>query len=107
MEPNTPIQTMPPQMPEPQKSNGALFGSIIVIIILILGGAYLWMQTKTKEAPLPASLAENDGTGSLDLQIPGGSSGDTLDLDSTEAELDNLDLESLDCILLIPSVYFD
>lgn len=35
---------------EPEKkSNGALIGSIIIIIILIIGGIYIW-QTKNENA---------------------------------------------------------
>ncbi|MEI7765037.1 MAG: hypothetical protein WCI93_00460 [bacterium] len=34
-----------------KKSHGALIGSIIVIIILIIGGIYVW-QTKVKEIKL-------------------------------------------------------
>ncbi len=30
--------------PTTKKSNGALMGSIIVIVILILGGIYMWMS---------------------------------------------------------------
>ena len=37
---------------EPQKkSNGALIGSIIIIVILIIGGLYVW-QTKVKQIKL-------------------------------------------------------
>lgn len=37
---------------EPEKkSHGALIGSIIIIIILIIGGLYIW-QTKVKEMKL-------------------------------------------------------
>lgn len=36
---------------EPEKkSNGALVGSIIVIIILVLGGIYFWMNQAEKES---------------------------------------------------------
>ncbi len=35
-------------MEQEQKSNGALFGSIIIIVLIILGGVYIW-QTKMKE----------------------------------------------------------
>ncbi|MEK7088681.1 MAG: hypothetical protein AAB913_00955 [Patescibacteria group bacterium] len=33
--------------PEEKKSNGAFIGSIIIIIILIIGGIYIW-QSKVK-----------------------------------------------------------
>ncbi len=80
MEPNAPMENTSPQMGDTQKSNGALVGSIIVIIIIVLGGVYLWMQSKPKEAPVSNTLVEqNSIEGSLDLQIPGGDSGETLD----------------------------
>lgn len=34
---------------EEKKSNGALVGSIIIILILVIGGIYIW-QTKMKNA---------------------------------------------------------
>ncbi len=65
-----------------QKSNGALIGLIIIIIILILGGIYLWNQNK-KTSPEPAietsqTTGENENTAEM------------------EANLNGLDLESLD-----------
>lgn len=43
---------------EPEKkSHGALIGSIIVIVILIIGGLYIW-QTKIKEMQLQKQKAE-------------------------------------------------
>lgn len=33
---------------EEKKSNGALMGSIIIILILVLGGVYLWMAKVDK-----------------------------------------------------------
>ena len=35
--------------PEEKKSNGAFIGSIIIIIILIIGGIYVW-QSKVQKA---------------------------------------------------------
>ena len=58
---------------EPQKSNGALIGSVIIIVILIIGGIYLWQKT-VKEKPAPPSD----------------------DLADLEANLNAVDLESLD-----------
>jgi len=58
-----------------KKSNGALIGSIVVIIILIIGGIYLWK----------ASLKEKNATPET--------SNDTVNL---EADLNSIDLENLD-----------
>ena len=59
---------------EPEKkSNGALIGSIIIIIILIAGGIYVW-QSKVN------SLPEESVTPA-----------DTAELDSLEQELNTVD----------------
>lgn len=43
---------------EPEKkSNGALIGLIIIIVILIVGGIYLWQKNKSKIIQNPQSLA--------------------------------------------------
>ncbi len=41
-----------------KKSNGALIGSIIIIIILIIGGIYVW-QAKIKSALEKKAQVEN------------------------------------------------
>ncbi|OGI65308.1 hypothetical protein A3A95_03300 [Candidatus Nomurabacteria bacterium RIFCSPLOWO2_01_FULL_39_18] len=66
-----------------QKSNGALTGLIIIIIILVLGGIYFW-KSSMKEEPAPA--------------VPGGieTSGTPDDTASLEADVNGIDLESLD-----------
>lgn len=60
---------------EPEKkSSGALIGSIIIILILIIGGVYLW-KTNLKQNTMPT---DSDGTANL------------------EADLNSIELESLD-----------
>ena len=66
-----------------QKSNGALVGSVIIIIILILGGIYL-LKTSIKEKPLPDNTDTAQSNGTLQSAA------------AIEAELDGMDLESLD-----------
>ena len=61
---------------EPQKSNGALIGSIIIIIILVLGGIYL-LKNNMKEAPAPEQESSD-----MYSEI--------------ETELNTMDLETLD-----------
>ncbi|MEO5635420.1 MAG: hypothetical protein ABIS26_02195 [Candidatus Paceibacterota bacterium] len=63
-------------MPPEQKSNGALIGSIVVIVILIIGGIYFWKHSvENKEAPEPQ--VQNSAA-------------------SLDAELNNVNLDSLD-----------
>ncbi len=67
---------------EPEKkSNGAILGSIIIIIILVVGGIYLLNNSKTETQP-------NDSEELLDPSANSAA--------SIEAELENLDLETLD-----------
>ena len=53
-----------------QKSNGALIGSIIIIVILVLGGVYLW-QNKMKEATPPpgSNLSGSDDTANMEADV--------------------------------------
>lgn len=65
---------------EPEKkSNGALVGSIVIIIILIIGGIYIW-QTKVQKALEEKIKAEN-------VVVPE----DTTELNTLETELNTTD----------------
>ena len=44
-------------MEQEQKSNGAIIGSIIIIVLLIIGGIYVW-QAKMKEVKLEKQKQE-------------------------------------------------
>ena len=44
-----------------KKSNGALIGAVIVIIILVLGGVYLWQSNSLKDSdskPIPVNTEQ-------------------------------------------------
>ncbi len=63
---------------EPEtKSNGALLGSIIIVIILVIGGVYLWKVNLEKRMELENTAPASDAT-------------------SLEADLNSTDLDSLD-----------
>lgn len=63
-----------------QKPNGALVGLIIIIVILIIGGVYLWKKnTKSESVITPPGSEENGAT-----------------VEDLEANLESIDLESLD-----------
>jgi len=67
-----------------QKSNGALIGAFIIIIILILGGIYFWnanIKNLKDEPPV------------IDTQVNEADPYNTADL---EAGIDSIDLEGLD-----------
>jgi len=65
---------------EPEKkSNGAMVGLIVIIIILIVGGIYLWQNNMKKTGE------DTSGLNSINNEA------NTLD-----AEINNMDVESLD-----------
>ncbi len=77
--------------PEQQtNSNGALVGSIVIIIILILGGLYLLKTNMDKEPVVPTTEDTTTGT---ETQTQSNTTTDTTEV---EAELNTMDLESLD-----------
>ncbi len=49
-----------------QKSNGALVGLIIIVIILIVGGIYFW-KNSMKENPAPVGASSD--TAKLDANV--------------------------------------
>lgn len=61
-----------------QKSNGALIGSIIIILILIIGGIYLY-TTKVSKAPEAPQIESVDTEASV-----------------INADLDTFDTENID-----------
>ena len=69
---------------EPEKkSNGALIGSIIIIIILIVGGIYIWqskMQKALEEKNAQSEIAVPTDADAEELDI--------LDNDINEADID-------------------
>lgn len=73
-----------------QKSNGALIGSIIIIVILIIGGVYL-AQNKIKEAKEQEKINAEQASKSADVL----STSD--EVSDIEADLNkNADVNSLD-----------
>lgn len=78
---------------EPEKkSNGALIGSIIVILILIIGAVYFWMTSDKIEQlteEQKAVVESYDDLTTVDMELE-------QELNSVESELDqNLDASTL------------
>lgn len=84
MEPNT-INQFPPNQPldaESSKSYGAIVASVIIILILVVGGLYFWGKTLSERQQVPPTPQEqttnagatNDSVSSLDtdLNVSGG-----------------------------------
>jgi len=70
--------------PEQKTNNGALIGSIIIIVILIIGGIYLW-KAGTKENPAP--LSNTEGNETVNQQ----DNTNSIETDLNDINLDNLD----------------
>ena len=71
-------------MESDKKSNGALIGSVIIILILIIGGIYLLKNT-TKEKLYPEATDEvgyeEDSTTSIEAEL------ESTELDSIDGEI--------------------
>ena len=81
-----PTNTMPDA---PKKSNGALIGAIIVILILVIGGIYLINENQKEDKLL---LEEN-----IEMMQPNQDLSESDDLDSIEADLNSqTEIEILD-----------
>lgn len=73
---------------EPEKkSNGALVGLVIIVIILIIGGIYYW-QNSMKKVVVPEDTNVSESTNATSK-----ASSDTASL---EADVNSIDLDSLD-----------
>lgn len=73
---------------EPEnKTNGALIGAVVILVILIIGGVYL---VKNASVRTSTPSAESDAQEILDPQADATSSTEI------ETELEGVDLESLD-----------
>jgi len=68
-----------------KKSNGALIGLIVVIIILVVGGIYLWMKNRISLTE-PANVTTEDGTAldTLDKDIGGTDTNVGVDVNAVE-----------------------
>lgn len=72
-----------------KKSNGALLGSIVIIIILVIGGIYLFKKASVNRVT-PATTADvKDILAPTDMTSP----------TKIEGDLNNVDLDSLDADL--------
>lgn len=88
-----PLQTSTPTATEP-KSFGALVGIVIVLVVIVAGGAYFWMQrpgdvqsesgtATTQELP---PLSESDEVDSIESDLSATAISDE-DFSSLESEL--------------------
>ncbi|MFA5751177.1 MAG: hypothetical protein WCX79_02100 [Candidatus Paceibacterota bacterium] len=80
MEPNS---TMP-EAPK-EKSNGALIGTIIIILILVIGGIYLFSKNQEDTSVIEEPMIEE----TADLPEEEANLSESDDLESIEADLNN------------------
>lgn len=68
---------------EPEKkSNGAFIGLIIIIIILVIGGIYVWQQPSTTVAPASPVIENSEAV----------TEEDSSELDSLQADVNSADI---------------
>lgn len=68
---------------EPEKkSHGALIGSIIIIVILIIGGLYVWQQKSKTVAPVNTNP---------EVQNTQNNPADSAELDTLDQEINGID----------------
>jgi uncharacterized protein HemX len=76
-------------MEQEKKSHGALIGSIIIIIILIIGGIYVWQsQIKTIQQKKAEEKILQDQT-QAEIQAQAITEEDTNDLETLDQDLNN------------------
>jgi len=67
-----------------KKSYGALIGSVIIIVILVLGGIYFWMSKQNTEMQIQETPTLNEESSNLNAEDEATAS----ELSSLEAELE-------------------
>ncbi len=78
-----------------KKSNGALIGLVIIVIILVIGGLYMW-QSNQADTTVNSTIGETqtDGTGVT--------AEDSANLDNLDKDLDsadtNIDANAVDSV---------
>ena len=91
---------MMPPMPEEKSHFGAISGIVIIVVILALGGLYLWgkelnnqKEPATSESGVMDETAVDSSTQALETQ------GTSDNISDIEADLNNTNLENLDADL--------
>ena len=79
-----------PNMTPDQETKGPLVGIVIIIILLIIGGVYLW-QSRTAPETIPQTSTSTD---QVVEQL--GQQSTSTDLADIEADVNATDLDSLD-----------
>lgn len=95
---NTPFNTNPEMVPKKEGSKGALIGSIIVVLLLLVAGGYVWMNRPVGETTDDKMMEDASNIKSLpdeallELQKQGASD----EINSIEADVNTTNLEGID-----------
>ncbi len=75
---------------EPEKkSNGAFIGVIVIIVILIVGGIYIWQsnqETKELQRSQAEALSQEDAAALNALEADGASADSNVDVDANNID---------------------
>lgn len=84
-----------PSMTTERESKGPVVGIVVIIILLILGGVYLWQSEAPTETPVETATTTDTTTDDLNTQ---GTSTDesSIEADVNATSLNNLDKESVE-----------
>ena len=89
MPPQIPTSSLEPQTTPEEKSWGPIIGSIIIVVIIVAGGIYIW---GSRLAPLPSESANTPDAETEALKLQSSSD----DLNSISRDLNATNLDSLD-----------
>lgn len=91
--PNIPPKNPTPSAPSQEKNTGALIGTIIIIVILVVGGLYMWGKDLVNNGAIsPAEVLQVSDTATEALK----SQSTSTKASDIEADLNATDLSNLD-----------
>lgn len=91
---------MMPPMPEEKSHFGAISGIVIIVVILALGGLYLWGKELNNQKPATSESAVVNNETAVDSSTQALEAQGTSDnISDIEADLNNTNLENLDADL--------
>lgn len=92
---------MMPPTPEKKSHFGAISGIVIIVVILALGGLYLWGKELNNQEPATPESAVVNNEAAVDSSTQALETQGTSDnIGDIEADLNNTNLENLDADLL-------
>ncbi len=90
---------MMPPMPEEKSHFGAISGIVIIVVILALGGLYLWGKELSNQEPEASENSVMNGTAVDESTQALEAQGTSDNISDIETDLNNTNLENLDADL--------